>query len=161
MANSLYVGGVMMIGEKEELEYFINECRSYRYYVKKVTECNDKLIEINNKLEGLSSPGVKEIIYENASDPYKEKKLYWLCEEEKVVAEKIKWQSHIDNVNSVLDLIPEEVDKKIVIDVFIKRKNTDHLADKYNYAERSSLLRHAKSQLKKVLKMSHVAHKTR
>ena len=149
-----------MIGEREELEYFINECKSYNYYRKKVLECNLKLEEINTKLEGLSSPAIKDIIYENASDPYREKKTYWICEEDKVKEERDKWQSHIDKVDAILNMIPSVTDKSLVIDLYIKKKNADFLANEYCYAERSSLYRHVKKELRKILKWSHVTQKT-
>lgn len=140
---------------KDEIEFFIKECGSIKYYRKKIEECNEKLEEIATKLEGLSSPAIKEIIYENARDPYKEKKLYLLEEERLLIQEKEHWMKSIKYIRSIFKCMPDKKDKRIIIEMYINKSNRDALATKYFYANHTSLRRYANKKIEEAIKMYH------
>lgn len=54
----------------EEREYLENELKSYRYIVNQVYKYKQIIADSMVAKYGISSPCVKDIIYENASDPY-------------------------------------------------------------------------------------------
>lgn len=47
-----------MLTEKDKIEQFKRELKSYEFYKKKVQECNEQLEEIAVKLQGVSSPAI-------------------------------------------------------------------------------------------------------
>lgn len=143
-----------MITDKDERKHFIKECKDTDYYRKKIVECDEKLEVLNAQLEGVSSPTVKEVIYENARNPYQERKNILLTEEEKIVAEKNSWESRVNYVEEKLKLITNERDLNLITDLYIKEMNHEVVAYKYHYASRSALYKHVNKVLDKILKES-------
>ena len=117
----------MRITLKDEIEQFKRDLKSYTYHQKKVLEIEEKLEELAVKMQGVSSPAFKEVVYENVSDPYKDRKIELMCEEEKLVKERNVHLLEIKRLDDALSLIDEEK-RKILIDVYIKRKKIDYVA---------------------------------
>lgn len=120
----------MQITLKDEVEQFKRDLRSYTYHQKKAVELEEKLEELATRMQGLSSPAIKEIIYENSSDPYKDRKLEFMCEEEELVKERNDHLLEMKRLDDALGLI-EEDKRKILTDIYIKRKNIDYVAAKH------------------------------
>lgn len=141
-----------MITNKEKRKYFKNECGSIDYFKKKKLECDEKLEILNSQLKGISSPAVKEVIYENARNPYHERKNILLTEEAIVIAERNEWERRINYVEEKIKLIKEQRDLNIIKDLYIKEMNHEAVAYKYHYANRSALYKHVNKVLDKILK---------
>lgn len=99
----------------------------------------------------ISSPAVKDVICENANDSYKDNKLYWLYQEEKVLKEREDYISRINNVNRMLMKILDPVDRQMVMDLYIMKRNHESIADKYHYANRMALYKHINKVIEKIV----------
>lgn len=119
----------MQITLKDEMEQFKRDLRSYTYHQKKALEIEEKLEDLAVKMQGLSSPAFKEVIYENTSNPYKDRKLELMCEEGELVKERNFHLLEIKRLDDALRLIDEEK-RKILVDIYIKRKKIDYVAAK-------------------------------
>lgn len=140
-----------MVTIKDKVEQFKRDCKSNDYYTKMVLDCNERLEEIAVKLQGISSPAVKDVICENANDPYKDNKLYWIYQEEKVLKEREDYISRINNVNRMLMKILDPVDRQMVMDLYIMKRNHESIADKYHYANRMALYKHINKVIEKIV----------
>lgn len=118
----------MRITLKDEIEQFKRDLRSYTYHQKKVLEIEDKLEDLAVKMQGISSPAFKEVVCEN-SDPYKDRRVELMCEEGELVKERNFHLLEIKRLDDTLRLIDEEK-RKILIDIYIKRKKIDYVAAK-------------------------------
>ena len=118
----------MRITLKDEIEQFKRDLRSYTYHQKKVLEIEDKLEDLAVKMQGISSPAFKEVLCEN-SDPYKDRRVELMCEEGELVKERNFHLLEIKRLDDTLRLIDEEK-RKILIDIYIKRKKIDYVAAK-------------------------------
>ena len=139
-----------MLTDKDKIEQFKRDLRSYTYHQKMVEELQYKLIELNVKIQGVSSPTMKPVVLENAGDPYKNKRSDYWEEEEKLVLERNKHQSEINKINSILNEA-NEIDKRILIDVYIRRKRIDSLD--YVYWSVDQKKRHINNVIKKFLNL--------
>ena len=54
----------------ERKEYLENELRSYRYIVDQCYRWEQVIVNAEIAIYGVSSPHAKDVIYENAGDPY-------------------------------------------------------------------------------------------
>lgn len=140
-----------MVTIKDKVEQFKRDCKSNDYYTKMVLDCNERLEEIAIKLQGISSPAVKDVICENANDPYKDNKLYWIYQEEKVLKEREDYISRINNVNRMLMKILDPVDRQMVMDLFIEKKYYKNMVDKYHFNDKSSMYRHINKVIRKIV----------
>ena len=140
-----------MVTIKDEIEQFKRDCRSMEYWTKKYIECNEKLEEIAVRLRGISSPRFEDVKVENAGDPYKNGKLYWFYEEEKVMKERDEYIRNMAKVNSTLMKITNHVEQQMIRDLYVERKNHEAVAEKYHYSNRKAMYRHVDNVLSKVL----------
>lgn len=140
-----------MVTKKDEIEQFKRDCRSMEYWTKKYIECNERLEEITVKLRGVSSPRTDGIIVENAGDPYKNGKLYWFHEEEKVIEERTNYANLMAKVNCTIAKIPNYIDQQMIRDLYIDKKNHDSVVERYHYANRMSVYKHVNRVLSKIL----------
>lgn len=121
-----------MLTEKDKIEQFKRDLRSYTYHQKKAMEIDEKLEELSVKMQGISSPSTKEIILENAGNPYGERKLELLMEEGEFVKERNHHLSEIMKVDYILSRIKES-DRNMLIDVYVKHLRHENVAEQYGY----------------------------
>lgn len=113
-----------MLTEKDKIEQFKRDLKSYEYYQKKVQQCNEELEVIAHKLEGVSSPCVKDVIYENAGNPYSNvNKLQLMIEEDELIKERDKYIGMIGEIDAKLLKIHNTDEKEMIIDLYIKKKS--------------------------------------
>lgn len=117
----------MVLTEKDKIEQFKRDLRSYTYHQKKAMEIDEKLEELSVKMQGVSSPAFKNTVLENAGNPYGERKLELLMEEGELVKERNKHLTEIQRIDEALKLIDEN-QRKILIDIYIKRRKFDAIA---------------------------------
>lgn len=139
-----------MLTEKDKIEYFKRECRNIHYYTEMILQCNEKLEELAICLKGVSSPSVKEVIYENAGDPYKSNKIYLLMEEEKLIKERVKYISAINHVNGKLMEIHNPIEMAMIKDLLLERKSLDKVAETY-HMDRTTVWRNVNKILGAIL----------
>lgn len=120
------------------------------YYKEKVALCNERLEELANELLGVSSPSTKDVILENAGDPYKSNKLYLMVEEELTMKERDEYVSKIDYINNKLREIKNPVGLDMVIKLLVERKNLDKVAAEF-HMDRSTVWRTINRILSEIL----------
>lgn len=139
-----------MLTEKDKIEQFKRELKSYEYYHKKVQECNEKLEELAVKIQGVSSPCIKDVIYENAGDPYSSaNKLQLIMEEEELVKEMEMYIDRILYVDEKLMLIPNSLEKNAAVRIYVKKEMHQKVADDLNM-DRKTLYRRINAALHKI-----------
>jgi hypothetical protein len=140
-----------MITIKDKVEQFKRDCGSYNHFVKMMIDCDERLIEIANKLRGVSSVTPKGVIYENCGNPYKENKNLYLTQEEEIIAERKSYEIRNNHVDKVLLKI-DPVDREIIKDRLISKRYYKKIVDKYSYNDISAIDKHIDSVLTKVFK---------
>ncbi len=120
-----------MITIKDEIDQFKRDLRSYTYHQKKVVELEEKLEELATRMQGLSSPAFKEVVYENTSNPYSDNRLQLMDEEEILIKERNVHFREMKRLDDALALLDEDK-QQILRDIYVKRKNIDYVASK-NY----------------------------
>lgn len=122
-----------MLTKKDKIEYFKRECKNMHYYKEMVLKCNERLEELAISLQGVSSPHVKDIVYENVSDPYQNNKLYLMMDEERVIKERQDYIAKINYVNGKLLEIHSQQDQNMIKDLYIIGMRHENTAEKYGY----------------------------
>lgn len=141
-----------MLTEKDKIEQFKRELKSYEYYQKKVQQCNEKLEVIAHKLEGVSSPCVKDVIYENAGNPYSNvNKLQLMIEEDELIKERDKYIGMIGEIDAKLLKIHNTDEKEMIIDLYIKKINHEKVATDNYYANRAGMYKRINAILAKII----------
>ena len=139
-----------MLTEKDKIEQFKRDLRSYTYHQKKAMEIDEKLEELSIKMQGVSSPAFKDTVLENAGNPYGEKKLELLMEEGELVKERNKHLSEIQRIDEALRLIDVE-GRNILIYVFVNHNSYYESAETFSRSI-SKLRRDMNTYLKIILK---------
>ena len=122
-----------MLTDKDKIEQFKRDCKSNDYYTKTILECNEKIEELDVKLNGLGCPnGNDGPKCENANDPYKSNQLALIMEQDQIIKERNECINKINSVNTKLMKILDPVDRQIIVEVYIDKKNHQHVADKYH-----------------------------
>ena len=119
-----------MLTEKDKVEQFKRELKSYEFYKKKVQECNEQLEEIAVKLHGVSSPAIKDVIYENAGNPYRKDSriLELMNDEDRLIDERQRYIDNVLYIENALLKIPNPNERKMIEDVFIRRVRHEKVA---------------------------------
>ena len=138
-----------MLTEKDKIEQFKRDLRSYTYHQKKAMEIDEKLEELSVKMQGVSSPPTKDIILENASNPYGERKLELLMEEGELVKERNKHLGEIQRMDEALRLINDE-GRSILKYVFVNHNSYYDSAETFSRSI-SKLRRDMNTYLKIIL----------
>ena len=139
-----------MLTEKDKIEQFKRDLRSYTYHQKKAMEIDEKLEELSIKMQGVSSPAFKDTVLENAGNPYGERKLELLMEEGELVKERNKHLSEIQRIDEALRLIDVE-GRNILIYVFVNHNSYYESAETFSRSI-SKLRRDMNTYLKIILK---------
>lgn len=140
----------MVLTEKDKIEQFKRDLRSYTYHQKKAMEIDEKLEGLAVKLLGVSSPSAKEIVLENSGNPYCERKLELLMEEGELVNERSKHLAEIQRIDDALKLIDDE-GKSILVYVFVEHNSYMKSAETYSRSI-SKLRRDMNEYIKIILK---------
>ena len=138
-----------MLTEKDKIEQFKRDLRSYTYHQKKAMEIDEKLEELSVKMQGISSPSTKEIILENAGNPYGERKLELLMEEGELVKERNKHLAEIQRMDEALKLMKKE-ERDILVQVYIEKIRYDNVAQNSNRS-RTALFRDINKSILKIM----------
>ncbi len=140
-----------MLTIRDRVEQFKRELKSYDFYKKMVQECNEKLEELATQMDGVSSPIVKDVICENAGDPYRKDSriLELMIEEERVIDERQMYINRILDVDKKLMLISESDDKKAIVKIYIDRENHQSVADEL-CIDRRTMYRRINATLSKI-----------
>jgi len=141
-----------MLEASERVNQFIRDLRSCDYYCRMIMDYNLKLEEVSYRLQGVSSPHAKDVIYENASDPYSNAdKLELMEEETKLTKER---QTYIDRIEecNVIEAIEDEAMRYLIIDLYVIKMRYADLEKKYNYG-RSGIFKRAHKVLGELFKV--------
>lgn len=120
-----------MLNEKEKLNQLKRNFEAYSYYKSCLEETRLKIIDIDTRLEGLSSPRVKEVFIENKS--YKNNIIELTEKRDKLEKMLEKYQSKIIALESLVELIPVKRDQYLIIDYYFDCLSKPDIAKKYNY----------------------------
>lgn len=141
----------MSLTVKDRIEQFKRDCKSNDYYTKAIMECNERIEELDVKLDGLGCPnGNTNPKCENARNPYAANKLKPLMEQDAIIKERDDYIKRVNKVNSILMKIINPVDRQLITDLYILKKNHENTADKFHYANRSSMHKHVDRVLSKI-----------
>lgn len=115
-----------MVSSKEISEQFRRDLKSLNYYKAKLDDVNYELEGLNVKLQGVSSPGIKDVIIEN-KDPYKNRILELICQEEELIKQRDVLIYTIKQIESKLNSLPKRI-RKVCIELYVKGKNSENVA---------------------------------
>ena len=104
-----------MVTSKEMSEQFRRDLKSLNYYKAKLDDVNCELEGLNVKLQGVSSPGIKDVIIEN-KDPYKNRILELIYQEEEKRKERDLLKYNIQQIEAKLNSLPKKI-RKVCIEL--------------------------------------------
>ncbi len=142
-----------MVDITDKVNQFIRDLKSCDYYCRMIIDCNLKLEVVAYRLQGVSSPRVKDVVYENTADPYSNaSKAELMMEEERLIRER---QRSYDRIMAcaMIDNIKNPHDKNLIIDLYVIKMRHIELEKKYNY-NRSSIYRRSKAILSDLLNVA-------
>lgn len=139
----------MMITEKDKIEQFKRDLRSYNYYLGMIEECNIQLTAITVRLQGVSSPSIKDVVLENAGNPYSDNKVGLMMEEGKIIDERNKWLSEVKRLDEMIAKIDDK-NKKLIVDLYVEKKNHDKVAIE-NYIGRANMYKVVDKEIKSIM----------
>ena len=139
-----------MMDTSEKVNQFIRDLRSCDYHCRVIIDCNLKLEAVAYRLQGVSSPHAKDVIYENTADPYSNANKWELMEEEEILI-RMKQRSY-DRIMECekIETIGDEKMKNLIIDLYVAKMKYDQVAKKYNYS-RSTMFDNAKKEISKII----------
>lgn len=141
-----------MLTIKDKIEQFKRDCKSNDYYTKAIMECNEKIEELDVILNGLGCPnGNTGPKCENARNPYASDKLEPLMKQEQIINERNEYIRRINSVNTKLMKITDPVDRQLVVDLYVERKNHESMSNKYHYASRMAMYKHVNKVIEKIV----------
>lgn len=138
-----------MITEKDKIEQFKRDLRSYNYYLGMIEECNIQLTAITVRLQGVSSPSIKDVVLENAGNPYSDNKVGLMMEEGKIIDERNKWLSEVKRLDEMIAKIDDK-NKKLIVDLYVEKKNHDKVAIE-NYIGRANMYKVVDKEIKSIM----------
>lgn len=124
-----------MITEKDKIEQFKRDLRSYNYYLGMIEECNIQLTAIAVRLQGVSSPSIKDVVLENAGNPYSDNRIGLMIEEGKIIDERNKWLSEVKRIDDLLNKLSSG-ERNVLNEVYVKRKKMESVAERKYISER-------------------------
>ncbi len=124
---------------KEDVQFIIKELRFLDYYNKCKDDINEQLGVVAYKLQGVSSPAIKEVVLENNRNPYQNNKLELLERESELINERSRYEISINEINKILQIVKDsnEDDYWFIYDSCVKRMNDTKTSMKYYCHENS------------------------
>ena len=120
-----------MLNQREKLNQLKRNFESYSYYFYSIQEVESKIIEIETRLEGLSSPRMQAVFIENKS--YKNNIIELSERKERLEKQIKKYYNKINALKSLVKLIPDRADQMFVEDYYFNNLPKKEIAEKYNY----------------------------
>lgn len=140
----------MSLTTKDKVEQFKRDCKSLKFANEMIRECDERLIEIATKLEGVVSPKFDEIKYKQTRGPYKSNVVELMMQEEEVIQEKKRYKEIVDYINKKLLLIEDVIDYEIIIKVLIENRTLTSVGIEY-HMDATTVWRHINSAIKAIL----------
>ncbi|HAH92319.1 MAG TPA: hypothetical protein DCM01_00095 [Dielma fastidiosa] len=138
---------------KREKEYLENELKNYRYIVDMCYKYEQIIAEAEVAKLGISSPAIKEVIYENSGDPYENKNIRLNEVIEEANSCLTFWQHRREYIEDSLSKLTDQYEIKIIYYKFIYGGNkTDAQIANSIGCHRNTLINTANRAFKKMLK---------
>lgn len=145
------MGVDIVLTAKDKIEQFKRDCKSNGYYTKRILECNEKIEELDAELNGLGCPNGNEgPKCENAGDPYKSNKLALIMQQDQIIKDRNECIKRINAVNAKLMRILDPIDRQIIAELYIDKRNHQHVADKY-HMNRQNMYKHINKVIEKII----------
>ena len=139
-----------MIKRDERIEQFKRDCKSYNYYIKRIIECNERIEELDVRLQGVSSPNGNTNTKTSGTGTHPSI-VALIMEQDEWRAERALAERHVNVVSEKLNKIKNATDREMVRDMYILNKYYPALAEKYGYNDKSYLMRKANKILGKIV----------
>ena len=120
-----------MLNQREKLNQLKRNFESYSYYYFSIKEVESKIVEIETRLEGLSSPRMQAVFIENKS--YKNNIIELSERKERLEKQKNKYLNKIHALKCLVELIPDGRDRAFVEDYYFNGVPKKEIAEKYVY----------------------------
>lgn len=121
---------------KEKCVYFKREARNYIYMQKMIPILEEEIEELRSEMTGISSPAFKEVLIENAGDPYKDKKLAMIVEISRKEEEKKSFEIRTKWIDAVFDGM-EEKKRNIAFSILVLGANAENVAFNEGYSKQN------------------------
>lgn len=96
----------------------------------------EEIEELRSEMTGISSPAFKEVLIENASDPYKDKKLAMIVEISRKEEEKKSFEIRVKWIDAVFDGM-EEKKRNIAFSILVLGANAENVAFNEGYSKQN------------------------
>lgn len=136
-----------MLIEKDYIDQFKRDLRSYDFNLKKIAMLNLELEAIAVKMQGVSSPAVKDVIIENKS--FQTNILELMYEEEKLISERNHIIRGIEIIDDKLNKLNHS-DRELLRVLYIDRRKYHKVAKERNYSQ-STLFEQVDKIIKSIL----------
>ena len=121
---------------KEKCVYFKREARNYIYMQKMIPILEEEIEELRSEMTGISSPDFKEVLIENAGDPYKDKKLAMIVEISRKEEEKKSFEIRVKWIDAIFDGM-EEKKRNIAFSILVLGANAENVAFNEGYSKQN------------------------
>lgn len=136
---------------KEEVVAFKNEAKNYKYYNKHILLLEDKVREVQYKMNGVSAVQYEE--HTRTTNPQEKRdKLYFLMDKKQRLLDEISdYQKRVSNIDYVLERVKarSELDYFIINSVLIEGGSTYSVGRRVGFTNTAIYLR-IESALKKI-----------
>lgn len=138
-----------MINVKEEIAQVKRDLRSYSYHENKIHEIENELEALLVKINGVSSVAAKDVVLENAGNPYSDYRIQLMMEKDQLINERNKHLAEIERLDAMLKKIPEK-EREILVDIYVRSCNISNVALNLSRSK-SKLKRDIDKSIKKML----------
>lgn len=121
---------------KEKCVYFKREARNYIYMQKMIPILEEEIEALRSEMTGITSPSFKEVLIENAGDPYKDKKLAMIVEISRKEEEKKSFEIRVKWIDAVFDGM-EEKKRNIAFSILVLGANAENVAFNEGYSKQN------------------------
>lgn len=137
-----------MITSKENCEQFRRDLKSLNWYKSKLDEINDQLLELDVKMQRVSSPAVKDVVIEN-KNPYQSNILELMLQEEILIKQRDNLKYTVDQIEKKLNALPKRI-RRICIELYINGRNAENVATEAGYVHKISMYRSINKEIDKI-----------
>lgn len=136
-----------MLTEKDYIAQFKRDLRSYDFNLKKIAALNLELEAVAVKMQGVSSPKVKDVIIENKT--FQSNILELMYEEERLIQERNHIIRQIEIIDEKMNRLNSR-ERELLRVLYIEGKKYHRVAKELNYAK-SSIYEQVEKILKSIL----------
>ena len=112
----------------ERKEYLENELRSYRYIVDQCYRWEQVIVNAEIAIYGVGSPHAKDVIYENAGDPYDCRYNSLYEDIKKAKAQLLIWRPRRQWIEDRLEVLSQE-EYQVIKYYYMLKQSQDWIAD--------------------------------